>query len=75
MDDEVGGEEGGGVGNRLHRSIVGRHIKQPLVAGAREIGEQQRQETVRCARQRERRRCRRNRGEYIGGRASHGSGI
>ena len=42
MDDEVGREEGRGIGDRLHRGIVGRDIDEPFVAGAREVGEQQR---------------------------------
>lgn len=74
MDDQVG-REGRGVGDRLHRGIVGRDMNRPLVAGAREVGEQQRQEPVGRARRRQRRRSRRNGGKNIGGASGHGSGI
>ena len=75
IDDEVGREEGRRVGDRLHRAIVGRHIDEALVARPREIGEQQRQETVGGARQRQRRRRRSDRGKNVGGGHRHGSGI
>ena len=75
MNDEVGREEWRRIGDRLHRRIVGRDIDEALVAGARKIGEQQRQETVGGARQRQRRRGRRDGGEYVGGTPGHGSGI
>ncbi len=75
VDYEVGGKEGRGIGDRLHRAIVGGDIDEPPVAGARQIGEQQRQETIGGARQRQRRRCRSDRGEDTGGGHRHGSGI
>ncbi len=75
VDDEVGSKEGRGVGYRLHRRVVGRDIDEPLAAGARQIGEQQRQEAVGGSRERQRGRCRPNCGEDVGGRNGHGSGI
>jgi hypothetical protein len=75
MDDQVGRKERRGIGDRLHRGIVGRDIDEPLVAGARQIGEQQRQEAVRGACERQRCRRRRDGGENVGGGTGHGSGI
>jgi hypothetical protein len=75
VDDQVGRKEGRRVGNRLHRRIVGGDIDEALVARAREVGEQQRQEAVGRARQRQRRRCRSDGGKNVGGGHRHGSGI
>jgi len=75
VNDKVRGKKRRGVCYRLHRGIVRRYVKQPLVAGAREVGEQERQEALCRAGERERRRCRRDGGEYIGGGVRHGSGI
>ena len=49
---QVGGKEGRGVGDRLHRAVVGRDIDEPLVTRPRQISEQQRQKPVGSARQR-----------------------
>ena len=75
MDDQIGCEEWRGVGDRLHRGIVGRDIDEPVLACTRKIREQQRQETVGGAR--ERQRCGRlpDGGEDIGGGSRHGNGI
>ena len=66
MHDQLRREKGRGVGYRRHRRIVGGDIDQSPVAGARQIGEQQRQKAIGNAGKRMRALARKDGGDGIG---------